>query len=306
MLIKYQGQYVGKNGMAASYPTNIAMVRFEGDSTLPMTYSINGNSFVVNDGYTIKNLKIGDVVTIEASSVANKTFSLRGLENFTLNGCTWNHKSSGSIVSANATFNNLVDTTIGYDDYRDKRFSAYCSYDMSTSSQICDDYQPGMYVLDISSNCLKDNYYNGTDFATEVSCISNAGKSTGYRQGWSKEEDWGQRGPENQEPRYMVSNVLGWQKVGAWEENLTVTLTELNSNKSSTRFYAYDTNSAGGSRRIWKSIPSFYPYAPSSWYNTRNGYKGYGPTYVVELGNNSKGYAPLNHSGFMTCSGILR
>lgn len=305
MLIKYQGQFVGKNGMAASYPTNIAMVRFEGDSTLPMTYSINGNSFVVNDGYTIKNLKIGDVVTIEASSVANKTFSLRGLDNFTLNGCTWNHKSSGSIVSANATLNSLVDTTIGYDDYRDKRFSAYCSFDMCTSSQIADDYQPGLYVVEISSNCLKDNYYNGVDFATDVSCISNANKSTGYRTGWSQENGWAQYGPENQTPQYMVNNVLGYSKVGLWEEQMTVTLTELKSTQSKIGFYMYDNFSAGGTKRRWKSGYASLNQT-SSWHNSKNGYNGYGPTYCSEMGRGAGDYNPVNQSGFMTCSGILR
>lgn len=53
---------------------------FTGDSTIPMTYSVNGDTFTVNtDTSVIRTLNVGDQLTIQASSGSGKTFSLKGL-----------------------------------------------------------------------------------------------------------------------------------------------------------------------------------------------------------------------------------
>lgn len=278
---------------------------FTGDSTIPMTYSVNGDTFTVNtDTSVIRTLNVGDQLTIQASSGSGKTFSLKGLENLS-STVTWDHKGTGSSV----TYSGIVasggsSTVIGYDNYRDKEFTATCKWWPSNGT--CYIYQPALYVDTITTNCLKSGNWNGNTYVDDVVDFTNKSTKTG---GWNSgygSSGWTQYGSQGSWTGYEASSVFNWDQVLGWTATwypYVISCSPI------TNVYTavYGTYSSGGSNRLCYQgymnhtigvTETFGPY-------TGSGASNKGPVLCYSMGQGSNN-RNVSHEGSCIITGVKR
>lgn len=277
---------------------------FTGDSTIPMTYSVNGDTFVVNsDTSVIRTLNVGDQLTIQASSGSGKTFSLKGLENLS-STVTWDHKGTGSSVTYSGIVASGGSTVIGYDSYRNKEFTANCKWWQSNGT--CYIYQPELYVDTLSTNCLQSGNWNGNNYVNTVSDFTNKSTKTG---GWNSgygRSGWTQYGSQGSWTGYAASSVFNWDQVLGWTATWYPHIISCN---PSTNVYTevYGTYSSGGSNRLCYegynnytvgSTVTFGPY-------TGSGASNKGPVLCFSIGRGTSNNS-VNHEGICTIVGVKR
>ena len=280
---------------------------FTGDSTIPMTYSVNGDTFTINNGSSVsRTLNVGDTLTITASSTAGKTFSLKGLDNFN-STVTWNHKGEGSSVSYSGIVTGAGETVIGYDSYRDKEFTAKCPWFRGGGSG-CNDYQPALYVDELNTNCLSDNNWKGTVYITDVSDFTSVTQKTSNWNWGYGNRGWANYGSQASWTGWDASSVFNWDKVLNW--SVTWTANIISCGLTSGYMTIYGTHKNGGTSRVLYSSTSYtYPIGQTTNYGpyTGSGSNNKGPVLCFEVGRGSgSSYNPVEHEGYCVITGVKK
>ena len=276
-------------------------ITLNGNSTLPMTYSINGTSFTVNDGNLVsRQLSVGDTLTISATSTSGKTFSIKGLEHFNVTSCTWNHKGNGSVLSLTAQLLSGASDVIavGFDDYRDKSFTANCEWYGTTNTYNCYDYQPNAWVTSLTTNCLQSGYWKGSTYVTNIAdftTISISSNSNGWGYGSS---GWTNYRIDSTQ-RWSASSIFKYDQVFNWSVNYNVHLISCNASKPS-----YIIWGTGSSYRINQG--NITTGSTINITATGNGSNNKGPHMCVEIGGGSTSTRNMSHEGTVVITGIKR
>lgn len=282
-----------------------AVYYFSGSSSVPMTYKITSggvdDTFTVNNGSTVqKTLRVGDILTITASSGSGKTFSLKGLECFNVSSATWNHKNAGSSVSLVATFLGGGDeTVISYDNYRDKSFTMHGAWYPATNAAQCYDYQPGVRIETITTVMVKNGHWKDT-YTDDVADISNASKTQttggGYgANGWSNYSTYSTY-------TYEAASVFNLGTTNSM--SVTYSIHNISCGSSTCKLIIWGRKSGGGSISM-KQVTSFsrystQTYGPFTSNSTRS------PILCVEMGSDSSSMKPMSHEGTCECTGVMK
>lgn len=280
-------------------------ITLNGNSTLPMTYSINGTSFTVNDGNLVsRQLSVGDTLSISATSTSGKTFSIKGLEHFNVTSCTWNHKGNGSVLSLTAILlSGSKDTIdIGFDDYRNKSYTANCAWYPSTDTYNCYNYQPGGWITSLSTNCLQSGYWHGDTFVTDVAdfttkTISSNSNGGGYgKSGWTNYR-------YDSTPRWSASSVFNYDQVLDW--SVTYNVHNISCNANSFEMIIWGTHASGGNNRRLTTV-TFTKGNTATYTFTGSGANNKGPHLCVEQGSSSTSTRNMSHEGTFVITGTKR
>lgn len=307
----YKLQY---NSMTLAYPGWNGYVGYElqvpqqfrlvGSTATPVTFDFSdGQSYTVTGTQDVTVNK-GTQVTITAHSIRGKTFSLQGLDNFTISNVAWNHKTyTGSYVTADATLTSVNSNIIqlGLSDERDKQYSAYCVWPSSTNQAACNNYQPGVYVSAISSNCHSNGYWHDNN-CTDFEQLTSASKGTCNRggngtKGWTTYDG----GVSNV---YVVEDVFGWNKI--MEMSAHLNMTNITAGGSNVSYIIWGNTSAGGTTNQRRYLDGSYSRGGTMTANiTKNGLTGAGCIYCIEnTYNNST--RPVNHKGWYSITANMR
>lgn len=298
--------YPGWNGYVGYEVPTLQQIRLIGSNSTPVTFNFsNGQSYTVSDIQDIQ-IPIGTTVTINANSPQGKTFSLQGLDNFTVSDVTWNHKtSSGSFVTANATFTavNNEPITLGLYNERDKNFRADCIWPASTNQAACSDYQPSIYVDKLSGNMHPNNVWGGDVYETNIENLTTGSKGSVARGGYGSKGWTTYDG--SVENVYPVQQVLMRNQTQYWSAHLTM---KNITGYAATVDYVIFASTNGSQTRLQQST---YTRGSTLELNfTGNGLNGDDTPYCIENYSN-RGYQyasrrPCNHSGTMVMTGVFR
>lgn len=277
--------------------------RFNGNSNIPMTYTINGTSFTVNDG-TLHDVTLhtGDTLNITATSQTGKTFSLKGLEFFTVTSCVWNHKSNGSTVNLTATFTGTGtdNKEIGFDLYRDKEYTAYGSWRPATDTGAYD-YQPGSYIDTITTNLLKSGDWCGTDYLTDITDFTDVAMNENSNGGGYGSHGWGDYRIDAT-PRYQCSKVFAVSKIVSCHAAYHIVHLSGGGTGSTVYVQMWGASSSGGSSTMGSfsmtRLGTIDVEYDSSSYRT--------PVLCVEIGGTASSNAPMSHEGTVILTGIMK
>ena len=301
-MLKYNGSILRLPSMAiVGDVVPYQSVKLIGSTSTPVYFSLsNGGTYTVTSEQDIRLYK-GDSLTISAHSIQGKTFSLQGLDYCDVSNVTWNHKSyTGSYVTANATLTGTSNSTLylGLSNERDKQYSAYCVWPSSTNQAACSNYQPGIYVSTISSNCHGNGYWHDND-CTDFEQLTSASKGTCERggngtKGWTTYDG-------GVSDVYIASDVFGWNKVQHWSAHMN--MTNITAAAASPVYLFWGNTSAGNqtNQRMYGSGT----YARGSTKTVdieRDGLTGAGCPYCIENQNGR----PVNHYGWYTFTANMR
>ena len=305
-VVNYHG-HEGYVAFGKPEPEPEQQFRLVGSTSTPMYFTFSdGQTFSNITGTQDVTIKKGTSVTISANSPQGKTFSLQGLDNFTVSDVTWNHKtSSGSFVTANATFTALNNNqiTLGLSNERDKNFRADCIWPPSTNQAACSDYQPGIYVDKLSGNMHPNNVWCGDVYETDIANLTTGSKGSIGRGGF------GSNGWTNYDGTvdnvYPVRNVLMSNQTQYWSAHLTM---HNITGYASMMYYTIFASTNGSQTRLEEST---YTRGTTKEMNfTGNGLDGHDTPYVIEnYARNGYQYSykrPCNHSGTMIMTGVFR
>lgn len=275
---------------------------FTGDSTIPMTYSVNGDTFTVNNGSSVsRTLQIGDTLTITASSTTGKTFSLKGLDNFN-STVTWNHKGAGSSVSYSGIVTSAGTAIIGYDNYRDKSYTANCAWYPSTDTYNCYNYQPGGWINSLTTNCLQSGYWTGDTYVTDVADFTSKSISSNSNGGGYGNRGWGDYRIDST-PRWSASSVFNYDQVLGW--SVTYNVHNISCNASSFDMIIWGTHANGGNNRRLTTV-TFTTGNTATYTFTGSGVNNKGPHLCVEQGSTSTSTRNMSHEGTFVITGVKR
>ena len=314
-MLKYNGSILKVNNghSVIGSVTIVTSLRctLTGSSTIPVTYVINSSgvseTVVVNsDQSVVRELNGGDTITITASCSTGKTFSLKGLSNFSIDSCQWNHKNEGSSVSFTGTVSSSGETEIGYDDYRDKEFTAKCEWVPSDGGAW--DYQPGSFVTELSTNCLKSGNWTGDQYVDDIADFTSKSTQTGNWQGGEGGSGWTQYYGNYTGTHYNAGSVFNWDQVLAWSVSYDIEV--LNSPTGSMVYVIWGTHKNGGSSRMLRGETTINNVTAGTKITgtfTGSGASNKGPVNAVEFRNTNWNHGtPVNHHGYCIITGVKR
>ena len=314
-MLKYNGSILkvnnGQSVIGSVTVVTSLSCTLTGSSTIPMTYVITksgvSETVVVNsDQSVVRELNGGDTISITASCSTGKTFSLKGLSNFTVNLCQWNHKNEGSSVTFTGTVSSGGEAVIGYDDYRDKQFTAKCEWVPSDGGAW--DYQPGSFVTELSTNCLKSGNWTGDQYVDDIADFTSKSAQTGNWQGGEGGNGWAQYYGNYTGTHYAGSSVFNWDQVLGWSVYYDIEV--LNSPTGTMVYVIWGTHKNGGSNRMLTGETYIYNVTAGRKITgtyTGSGSSNKGPVNAVELRNGSWNRGtPVNHQGYCIITGVKR
>lgn len=314
-MLKYNGSILKvNNGQSVIGSVTIVTslsCTLTGSSTIPVTYVVTKSGVaetitINNDTPVTRELNAGDTINITCSVGTGKTFSLKGLEGFTVDSCTWNHKGEGSSVSFTGTVSSGGEATIGTDLYRDKEFTAKCEWVPSDGGAW--DYQPVSFVTELTTNCLKSGNWNGDQYVDDVADFTSKSTQTGNWQFGEGGNGWAQYYGNYTGTHYEGWNVFNWDQVLGWSVSYDIEV--LNSPTGSMVYVIWGTHKNGGSSQMLRGETTINNVTAGTKITgtfTGSGANNKGPVNVVEFRNSNWDHGtPVNHHGYCIITGVKR